>query len=112
MVHTLYILVCGKIVHNEKDVDRICTKYKYSRTCYEQPPLRHRKSGLLRQVAAHKRVIHLQNAILGDGQVASHRRLLLKRVAVNSRFYCTEITAYSGNYLLFSANSYSCLPLH
>ena len=30
----------------------------YSRTCYEQPPLQHRKSGLLTQVAA-----HMQNAI-------------------------------------------------
>ena len=47
----------------------------YSRTCYEQPPLRHKKSGLSRQVAAHRRFICIQNAILGDDHVASNRRL-------------------------------------
>ena len=30
---------------------------KYSRTCYEQPPLGHLKSGLSRPVAAHRRFI-------------------------------------------------------
>ena len=30
---------------------------KYIRTCYEEPLLRHRKSGLSRQVAAHRRFI-------------------------------------------------------
>ena len=33
------------------------------------------KSGLLRQVAAHRGFIGIGNAILGNGQVASYRRL-------------------------------------
>ena len=33
------------------------------------------QSGLLRQVAAHRRFICIGNVILGNGQVASHRRL-------------------------------------
>ena len=59
---------------------------KYSRTCYEQLPLRHRKSGLLTQLAAHRRLICIQNAILGNDQVASHRRL-----AAHSKFYCRHL---------------------
>ena len=45
--------------------------FNYCRTCYEQPPLLHRKSGLLR----HRRFICIGNVILGNDQVASHRRL-------------------------------------
>ena len=46
----------------------------YSKTCYEQPPLRDTKSGLLTQVAAHTRVICTQNSNLENDQVASHWR--------------------------------------
>ena len=45
------------------------------RTHYEQSPLQHRKSGLLTQVATHRRFICVQNVILWNDQVPSHRRL-------------------------------------
>ena len=38
-------------------------------------PAMSKKSGLSRQVAAHRRFICIQNVILGNDQVASHRRL-------------------------------------
>ena len=62
--------------------------YIYSRTCYDQPHLWHRKSGLLRQVAAHRRFICIENVIWGNGQVASHNRLAAHKMAPHSRFYC------------------------
>ena len=50
-------------------------KSHYNRICYEQPPMWHRKSGLLRQVAAHWRFICIVNVILGNGQLASHKTM-------------------------------------
>ena len=47
----------------------------FSRTWSEQPSMRHSKTGLLMQVAAHRRYFCIQNVILGNGQVASHTRL-------------------------------------
>ena len=40
-----------------------------------EPAMSSHPCGLLRQVAAHRRFIYIGNAILGNGQVASHRRL-------------------------------------
>ena len=39
---------------------------------------------------AHRRYISIQNAILENGQVSSHRRLAAHKRAVHSRFYCSE----------------------
>ena len=47
--------------------------HKYSGTCYEQPPLWHKKS-LSIQVTARRKFLFIQSSILGNAQVASHRR--------------------------------------
>ena len=39
------------------------------------------ENGLLRQVAAHRRLIGIGNVILGNDQVASHRRLAAHKSA-------------------------------
>ena len=65
----------------------------YSRTCYEQPPLWHRKTGLEMQVAAHRRFICIQNGIWGSGlpYIGMIGGWMLIRLAAHSRFYCTRI---------------------
>ena len=87
-----YLLVVGEFTllrgYTTKWDIHFENKWIYSRTCYEQPPLWHMKSGLLRQVAAHRRFICIGNAILGNGQRAPIEGWLLKRVAAHSRFYC------------------------
>ena len=60
----------------------------YSRTCYGQPPLWHRKSGLLMQVAAYMRFICIGLSFWGMAKWPPIGGWLLMRVPAHSRFYC------------------------